>query len=1407
MSFPGFAQETDLPVTGCAQQEINEQLFRARPDIRAKHLQLEQQLYEFRKQQTPVGDSSSFPVNRSASRESTLGTGPTVTLPVVVHIIHNNGTENISDARVFTAIQHLNEAFANTGYYDPANGASTGIQFCMAERDPGNNPTNGITRNVSPYTVMGGSTYYTDDQQVKNIVRWNPLCYINIYIVKSIPGSVAGYAYLPSAHGSSVDGIVMEAAYFGSSYPNDVVIIHEMGHFLGLYHTFDGGCGNSDCAADGDRVCDTPPDQSTAGVSCGSSVNSCSTDVLSGFTIDQPDLTEDYMDYGNFNCMKVFTQGQSDRMHWFIDNVRSSLLKCKSCMPPCPAPVTAAFSDPGSTVNAGSLYTFVNSSVNATSYEWRVNGVTVSSLTDLAYLFSPPGNYTITLIARSGNTLCDSAVKIITLKAICPVNAGFTSSATTTGAGTSINFINTTTGADSYEWFVNGVLQATTFNFSYTTTTAGTYIITLNAASSAANCNQAFLDTVYFTCPVMADFTPASITTIINTSQNFTSTSTGATGYEWKVNGVVAGTGSSLSYTFTPSGTYSILLTATNGVCSSVKTGVVYVGDKCGNPVYLFRKNYLASGSAIANNDILSTADGGSVNAVTITTPLVASGALMKLDASGELQWTKTYGSGTASSLLKVRATQDGGYIAIGSIAGAGGNSHLFIVKTAADGTLAWSRQLDLDGASFGINIIQSAEGDYYFTGRITSTGSANSGADAVIGKLTAAGTLVWMNNYDVRSTEVPAGLADEAGYIMVSGNLQAAGSSIGFLLRVNKASGAVNWSQNYTSGSVSFRQVLPVTGGYLVDGIRNTGIAGVITDHVYLFTDGAGNVTSSRYINPFGPAVSIGPTSLFLKSNGNIVSQTSSLPGGGYSDFLVQEIDPVAGILWSKTYNEPNTIINGIAGKPDNSFFLGGTNLSTPSPGYVMLVNPDGSGGSCPANPADIQLLTATYRNGPLDWSVKILQARFTLNHTAQDLPVTVTSQCQYVKCDDAIDTCLLCNTLQLNGADSICGKTGTYIYQANRKPGCTLPVKWVVDESLAEIILMTDSTIELKVISPGAFYLTGTIITPCDTLSDTIPVNTFDQPVTIDLGPDIDLCNLSTIYLNAGSGFATYTWQDNSADSFFTAYFPGVYSVNATDYCGNKYGDIITITQAPDLPFDLGPDTTVCLRDSLQLTATAGFTSYFWSPSSSAIDDPYSRTPVVYPDQETMYICTAEKYEGCTVTDSIRIKVNGKLPANFLDSSVNYCTGSSTEISAKEYYEKYTWSTGETSPSLTVTVPGSYWLMVIDSNGCSGSDTVLAVETDCLKGIHFPNAFTPNGDGRNDVFKAIVGVLPELYLLVVYNRWGEKVFETTNPVKGWNGIYKGKRQSQNGYTWYARFKFKNEKEQMAKGVVVLIR
>src|ERR1700756_800845 len=152
-------------------------------------------------------------------------------IPVVVHIIHNGGPENISDIQVQTAIANINAK------YLPSNGNQ--IQFCLAQRDPQGNATIGITRDQS---ILTTETMELDDITLKNINRWPPTCYLNIWIVKdilsiSMGNGVIGYGFFPSAYGTNIDGVVIEAGYFGSSPANDAVGAHEIGHYLGLYHT------------------------------------------------------------------------------------------------------------------------------------------------------------------------------------------------------------------------------------------------------------------------------------------------------------------------------------------------------------------------------------------------------------------------------------------------------------------------------------------------------------------------------------------------------------------------------------------------------------------------------------------------------------------------------------------------------------------------------------------------------------------------------------------------------------------------------------------------------------------------------------------------------------------------------------------------------------------------------------------------------------------------------------------------------------------------------------------------------------------------------------------------------------------------------------------------------------------
>jgi gliding motility-associated-like protein len=195
------------------------------------------------------------------------------------------------------------------------------------------------------------------------------------------------------------------------------------------------------------------------------------------------------------------------------------------------------------------------------------------------------------------------------------------------------------------------------------------------------------------------------------------------------------------------------------------------------------------------------------------------------------------------------------------------------------------------------------------------------------------------------------------------------------------------------------------------------------------------------------------------------------------------------------------------------------------------------------------------------------------------------------------------------------------------------------------------------------------------------------------------------------------------------------------------------------------------------------------------------------LYAQPGTYTVTLTEFYNGQTFVDSMSLVVHDN-PTVELGDTVMLYTGSVINLTATDSMQFYLWSTGGTIQTISVETQGDYWVEVTDWNCCSSEDTVYVKVFEYF----VPNAFTPNGDGLNDVFRA-VGLYQDIdFKMVIYNRWGQQIFESNSLDNGWNGEIKGKMAEADTYVWIIFVDFLGEDiitngDVVLKGTVNLVR
>jgi gliding motility-associated-like protein len=261
------------------------------------------------------------------------------------------------------------------------------------------------------------------------------------------------------------------------------------------------------------------------------------------------------------------------------------------------------------------------------------------------------------------------------------------------------------------------------------------------------------------------------------------------------------------------------------------------------------------------------------------------------------------------------------------------------------------------------------------------------------------------------------------------------------------------------------------------------------------------------------------------------------------------------------------------------------------------------------------------------------------------------------------------------------------------------------------------------------------------------------------------------------------------------------GTYAVYATDINNCVSSDTFKLLNIYPLPiFNLGNDTTICPGLFLNLNA-GNFFSYLWNNNTS------NQSLIV--SQPGQYSVRVTDQNGCSNSDTLSITGFKEVPTNFLPNTLQFCENEPVELKASKSYVSYRWNTGSTQPFIKISSAGAYWLEVENSEGCKNSDTTYASKKECYKVLYFPTAFTPNADGKNDTFRPKVFGDLTRYNLTIYTRLGEKVFETTEPSKGWDGKVRGVPQQSQTFVWASSYQFTgaDQKVQVQKGSVTLIK
>lgn len=303
-----------------------------------------------------------------------------------------------------------------------------------------------------------------------------------------------------------------------------------------------------------------------------------------------------------------------------------------------------------------------------------------------------------------------------------------------------------------------------------------------------------------------------------------------------------------------------------------------------------------------------------------------------------------------------------------------------------------------------------------------------------------------------------------------------------------------------------------------------------------------------------------------------------------------------------------------------------------------------------------------------------------------------------------------------------------------------------------------------ELLVHQSGVYVLQ--VSNACGTDVDSIHVD-LDTKVPVPyLGADTTLCvgEILELISNAGSGTAIL-WQEGSSTPSFTVTGAGQYILTESNFCGSASDTIAVGFDALPPDVDLGPDTVLCPGETLWLEVPITSASVLWQDGSTG--------SALLADKAQQFVVTLSNQCG-QVFDTVMIGYDLNLPVLDWVPSQSLCPGEEIVLDATQTFDaSYLWNDGSILPVMQISAPGNYSVQVNSICGEVKEEVEVSLDADCSSDVYFPNLFSPNGDGVNDVWTVSGAADLTVHRIDsrVYDRWGSEVFSQTTWPIAWDG------------------------------------